>query len=261
MLKIQDRIFILNGLNTPCEKIKIKGKWVLNMLTRGDFHIHSTSSDGKLSPLEIVISAKRLGIDTIAITDHNSTDGISEAAEAGRQYGVAVIPATEISTKYKGERIHVLGYFKDARFNNEIFQKILRLLRANRLKEARNILSGFMHTDASGDHLSVTEGITLLRTFGAAVVLAHPVRISAKNLPAILRLPFDGIEAKYCNCSNYETNYFANIALSNFQFYSGGSDFHTDRGGVKTHCLMGNPWLNQMEIQMFLGNSGSAILN
>jgi len=233
---------------------------VLNMLTRGDLHIHSTASDGKLSPREIVISAKGRGIDTIAITDHNSTDGIIEAAAAGRQYGVAVIPATEISTKYKRERIHVLGYFRDGRFNNGLFQKILRLLRAHRLNEARSILRGFMHTDGSGDYLSVSEGITLLRTFGAAVVLAHPVRIKAKNLPVILRLPFDGIEAKYCNFSDYDTHYFVNIALTYFRFYSGGSDFHTDGGGPKTHCSIGDPWLNEMEIQMFLRNSGALIL-
>jgi predicted metal-dependent phosphoesterase TrpH len=231
------------------------------MLTRGDLHIHSTASDGKLTPREIVIYAKRRGIDTIAITDHNSTDGISEASAAGRQYGVAVIPGIEISTKYKGERVHVLGYFRDGKFNHRAFQEILRLLRAHRLNEARDILRGFMYVDGSGDHLSVSEAITLLRTFEAAVVLAHPVRINTKTLASLLRLPFDGIEGKYCRNSSDDTHYFISTALSGFQFYSGGSDFHKNKGGSQTHCLIGDPWLNEMEIQRFLRNSRAVILN
>lgn len=231
------------------------------MMAKGDLHIHSTASDGSLSPWEIVISAKQRGIDIIAITDHNSTNGISEAAAAGRQYGVAVIPAVEISTKYRGESIHILGYFKDGRFTQGIFQEILRLVRAHRLKKARSILKGFMHTDGSGNHLSVPEGIALLRTFGAVVVLAHPVRIRTKNLPAILSLPFDGIEAKYCNSSYNDTCYFINIALSKYSFYTGGSDFHTNKNSSKTHCFIGDPYLNEMEIQSFLRNSGAAVLN
>lgn len=232
---------------------------MLNMLTRGDLHVHSTASDGSLSPWEIVVSARMKGIDTIAITDHNSIDGIREAAEAGRQYGVAVIPATEVSTKYKGEAIHILGYFRNGRFNNVTFQKILRLVKDHRLKEARSILRGFMNTDDWGDHLSVTEGINLLRVFGAAVVLAHPIRIKDEDLPEIMSLPFDGIEAKYCSNSYYDTRYFINKSLSRFPFYTGGSDFHTYRGGLETHCFIGNPSLNRMELQMFLKNSGAAI--
>lgn len=231
------------------------------MLTRGDLHIHSTASDGELRPWEIVMSAKRRGIDTIAIADHNSTDGINEAAAAGRQFGVSVIPAVEVSTKYLGEAVHVLGYFRDGSFNHGTLRKILKLVKTHRLKEARNILRSFMNTEGSGDHLSVREGIALLRIFKAAVVLAHPVRINTKTLPALLSMPFDGIEARYCNVSSSDTRHFINTALSRFPFYTGGSDFHAFSGGPKTHCEIGNPSLNPMEIQMFLSNSGSMILN
>ncbi|HBM81362.1 MAG: PHP domain-containing protein [Clostridiales bacterium] len=231
------------------------------MLTRGDLHIHSTASDGDFSPWEIVKSAKEHGVDTIAITDHNSTDGINEAASAGRQYGVAVIPAVELSTKYGGERVHILGYFKNNRFNDSILKDILTLVKEHDIKTVRNILKDFVYIKGYEDHLSVPEGIALLKTFGAAAVLAHPVRIRVRNLPAVLSFPFDGIEAKYCNNSRYDTLYFINIALSRFSFYTGGSDFHTNRGSYHTHCSIGNPSLNQMEIQIFLRNSGAIVLN
>lgn len=229
------------------------------MLTRGDLHIHSTASDGRLTPSEIILLARSLGIDTIALADHNSTGGIIEAAAAGRQYGVSVIPAVELSTKYKGESIHLLGYFRDGRFYHYIFQETLNLIKAHKIKQARSLLKDYINTDWSSDSLSVTEGIDLLRTFGAAVVLAHPVRISNRNLSELLSMPFDGLEAKYCHNSYYDTGFFINAALTHFSFYTGGSDFHTDRGSQQVHCLIGNPSLNEMEIQMFLRNSGAAV--
>lgn len=231
------------------------------MLTRGDLHIHSTASDGSLSPSEIVVLAKKLGIDTISITDHNSTGGTGEAAAAGRLYGIAVIPGIELSTEYKGESIHILGYFRDYRFNSAAFQEILRCIRAHDIKKARNIISNFLGIRSSGDHITTYEGIKLLKMFGAAVVLAHPVRISLKNLQEILNMPFDGIEGKYCNCSYYKSCPFILSTVSRYRFYTGGSDFHSESGGPKVHCGIGNPGLNREEIRIFLENSGVAVLS
>ncbi|KAJ49231.1 PHP domain-containing protein, partial [Clostridium tetanomorphum DSM 665] len=70
------------------------------MLMRGDLHIHSNASDGSLSPRQIIKLAKSRGIDTIAIADHNSVDGLTKASEAGKEYGVSVIPAVELSTRF-----------------------------------------------------------------------------------------------------------------------------------------------------------------
>lgn len=230
------------------------------MLTRGDLHIHSTASDGSLTPSEIVMYARSRGIDTIALADHNSTEAINEAAAVGRKYGVSVIPAVELSTRYKGESIHLLGYFRDYSFCHSTFKEVLKLVRTHRIKQAKYMLSNLIYIDNTGNHLSVTEGIDFLRAFGAAVVLAHPVRISNKNLVQLLNLPFDGLEAKYCQNSYYDTCLFMNIAMTHFSFYTGGSDFHSDRDSHQIHCSMGNPSLNNMEIQMFLRNSGAAIL-
>lgn len=231
------------------------------MLTNGDFHIHSNASDGDLSPKDIIITAKERGIDTIAITDHNTTNGIKEAAKAGKQYGVSVIPAIELSTRYNHNSIHILGYFKNMLYTDSTFEELIKLVKTHRIKKARNILRSFITIEHSGDYLSVYEGLYLLRTFGASVVLAHPMRINPKYLNEILNIPFDGIEAKYSKTSYTHTSYFINIASKQFSFYTGGSDFHTNNKKDIKHSLIGEPSLNSEEIQIFLEKSGVILLS
>ena len=78
-----------------------------------DLHIHTTSSDGTLSPSEVVAEALRLGLSAIAVTDHDTAHGCAEAAEAAAGSGLEVVPGIEISTKHSGP-VHILGYFVDA---------------------------------------------------------------------------------------------------------------------------------------------------
>lgn len=231
------------------------------MLTKGDFHIHSTASDGKLSPKEIVITAKERGIDTIAITDHNTMGGIKEAAEAGKIYGVSVIPGVELSTRYYHESIHLLGYFKNNQYDNSTLEEILKLVKTHRIRKIRAVLSSVTKSEVSGNHLSVFEGMYLLKAFNAAVVLAHPVRINERYLNELLDIPFDGIEAKYCRSNANDTLRFINIALSRFSFYTGGSDFHTSNINDVKHSLIGEPHLNSLEIQNFIKKSGVLLLS
>ena len=76
---------------------------------RADLHTHTHHSDGERSPIDLVRKAKEAGLDVVAVTDHNSVDGVEEALRAGKRYGVRVIPAVEILTR-EGE---VNGYFID----------------------------------------------------------------------------------------------------------------------------------------------------
>ncbi|WP_316896333.1 PHP domain-containing protein [Pseudodesulfovibrio indicus] len=62
-----------------------------------DLHTHTTASDGTLSPTELVKLAKESGLDAVAITDHDTFQGVAEALEAGKKYGIEVIPGTELS--------------------------------------------------------------------------------------------------------------------------------------------------------------------
>ena len=110
------------------------------MYKRGDFHIHSTFSDGGLSPGEIVHLAKQREVDIISITDHNNTDGVDEAIEEGMKVGIRVIPGVELSTKYNECRVHILGYFKDDSYKNELLREVLFKVKHKRISDIRNIL-------------------------------------------------------------------------------------------------------------------------
>ena len=151
------------------------------MYTKGDFHIHSTCSDGGLTPSEIVKLAKRKEVDIISITDHNNTDGIDEAIEEGKSQGIRVIPGVELSTRYNKCRVHVLGYFKDDSYNNELLKIVLLKVRQGNIKELRKIFYNNIDFCGYKDKLCVKTGVDILKFFGATVVLAHPVLLCKKD--------------------------------------------------------------------------------
>lgn len=74
-----------------------------------DLHTHSTASDGTLTPAELVRHAADCGVDVLAITDHDSVEGIAEAQQAGRAFGVEVVAGIELSITWMGQVIHVVG--------------------------------------------------------------------------------------------------------------------------------------------------------
>jgi hypothetical protein len=78
-----------------------------------DLHVHSTASDGSYSPAEVVRRAKAGGLVAFALTDHDTIDGLPEAVAAGEKYGVEVLPGVEISARYPGGTMHVLGLLID----------------------------------------------------------------------------------------------------------------------------------------------------
>lgn len=78
-----------------------------------DLHTHSTASDGSYRPREVVRLAKDAGLRAMALTDHDTIDGLAEALAAGAALGVEVIPGVEISTRHGGDTMHILGYFLD----------------------------------------------------------------------------------------------------------------------------------------------------
>jgi hypothetical protein len=79
---------------------------------RVDLHLHSTASDGSLSPSALVCAARTGGLHIIALTDHDTAAGIAEASDAGTG-NIHVIPGIEVSTTHDCGEVHVLGYFID----------------------------------------------------------------------------------------------------------------------------------------------------
>lgn len=83
------------------------------MRQKFDLHVHTSASDGSLTPRQLVERAKELSIATIAITDHDTIAGVTEAIEAGVGLGVNVIPGVEISVDYGPGTMHLCGYCFD----------------------------------------------------------------------------------------------------------------------------------------------------
>jgi hypothetical protein len=76
-----------------------------------DLHTHTTASDGTLDPSELVREAASLGLRAVAITDHDTVAGLSQALQAGRETGVEVIPGCELSIDFPSGQMHIVGLF------------------------------------------------------------------------------------------------------------------------------------------------------
>jgi predicted metal-dependent phosphoesterase TrpH len=76
-----------------------------------DLHSHTNESDGTFSPAELIAEARRVGVRTLGITDHDTFAGFDQAAPVAHQAGVEVVAGIELSTKLHGQSVHLLGYF------------------------------------------------------------------------------------------------------------------------------------------------------
>jgi hypothetical protein len=104
-----------------------------------DLHTHTTASDGALAPRELVALAWRHGVRVLAVTDHDSTEGLGEArAAAAAHAGLTIVPGLEINCDVEGGEIHVLGYGVD--HEAAWFQDFLRAQRAERVARVHRIV-------------------------------------------------------------------------------------------------------------------------
>jgi predicted metal-dependent phosphoesterase TrpH len=97
---------------------------------RADLHMHTTHSDGTYTPAQVLDLARRSGLAAVAVTDHDTLDGVAPTQQAAAGTGVEVVPAVEISTAYRGRELHLLAYF--VRLDDERLQAALRRLRDDR---------------------------------------------------------------------------------------------------------------------------------
>ena len=101
-----------------------------------DLHLHTLASDGRLSPTELIQLVAKQGLETISITDHDSTEGLAEAYEAAKKFPyMRIIPGIEMSADIPGDEVHVLGYFLD--YHDVEFQEMLTELRRGRVGRAQ----------------------------------------------------------------------------------------------------------------------------
>lgn len=113
------------------------GRWI----TPGkvDLHLHTTVSDGRLLPAELVQLAHKNGVRRMAITDHDATDGLPEAIAEGGRLGVEIVAGIELSADIPEREVHILGFFLD--YHQPAFQDMLGQFRAGRVDRAQGMVA------------------------------------------------------------------------------------------------------------------------
>jgi len=107
---------------------------------KADLHLHTTASDGRLAPKELVSLAAKVGLDVIAITDHDTIDGVAPALAAAKTFpSLMVIPGVEINTDVPHGEVHILGYFID--YTDLKLAASLRNLRDSRRERAQQMIA------------------------------------------------------------------------------------------------------------------------
>lgn len=107
------------------------------MTIQYDLHSHSVASDGTLSAADLVGRARVAGVDVLALTDHDTTDGVAEARAAALRVGLILVPGVEVSVSWNGLTVHVVGLHVDPA--NETLERGLCGLRAFREWRAEEI--------------------------------------------------------------------------------------------------------------------------
>jgi hypothetical protein len=131
------------------------------MPIEADLHLHSHHSDGVLPPPELMRRAREVGLSLVALTDHDTVDGIEEA-RATAPAGLEVIGGAELSSSWRGREIHLLVYGLDPR--DEALRGILGPLRTERRERAGRIVE---RLNAVGVAVTLEEVETIARQSGA----------------------------------------------------------------------------------------------
>ena len=138
-----------------------------------DLHVHSTASDGALTPSALVALAERLGLPAIAMTDHDTVAGVGEALEAASSSPVTVIAGVELSAGFGSRSVHILGYHID--HTDPALLSRLAELREVRLERARRIVETLADggiTIALGDVMDLADGGAIGRAHIAQLLVA-----------------------------------------------------------------------------------------
>lgn len=109
------------------------------MTSKIDLHVHTTASDGMLTPEELVMLSIKRGLEVIAIADHDTTEGIPPALKAAEGTSLTVIPAIEISSDIPYAEVHIIGYFID--YLDQHLQQTLARLRNSRVDRAQRMVA------------------------------------------------------------------------------------------------------------------------
>ena len=127
------------------------------MKKRCDLHSHSTFSDGSLTPAELVKLAEERGISALALTDHNTSKGLSELMEAGRHSSVITVPGCEFTTEWNKIEIHIVGLF----FREKYWQEIEDFLELTHIAKVNSNHKLIQNLNKAGYDISAEEAAAL----------------------------------------------------------------------------------------------------
>jgi sulfite oxidase len=182
----------------------------VNTAIRFDLQSRSTYSDGALAPDEVVARAARAGVEMLALTDHDTVDGVAEAVAAGDLHGIRVVPAVEV-TVLDGDRgdLHLLGYGIDPQAAG--LQQLLE--------------------DPGRTGPTITDAIVAVHAAGGVAVWAHPfwdIDAPSEVLAAIERFAaqgLDGVEAFYPTFTCEQTRLLVQASAERRLLTTGSADF------------------------------------
>ncbi len=120
-----------------------------------DLHIHSTASDGSLSPLEIIEAAEKIGLSAIAITDHDTVEGSAEASSHLQSRCVEILPGIEISADFPTGSMHILGYL--IRVDDLSLRQTLKIVQEARAKRNLRIVENLQEIGVDIQYHEVVE--------------------------------------------------------------------------------------------------------
>lgn len=138
-----------------------------------DLHLHTTASDGILSPSEVVHWAKKRNLTAIAITDHDTVSGIEEAINEGEKVEVEVIPGIELNSVHDDEDIHILGYYVN--YRDISFTRLLKTIQHERSTRAEKMVKKLNDFGLKIDYKDV-----LLEAQGESIGRPHVARVLEK---------------------------------------------------------------------------------
>ncbi len=159
-----------------------------------DYHIHTSASDGKYDPEEVVMIAQKVGMKSMAITDHHTFEGIRKIMKAGMVENMNLIPGIEIEAGNTTKMFHILAYFRDLppegtakdilqSMRKSFFQKMKRYIGSNLISQ--------------GEIEKAIALIKKVKQLGGVPVLAHPFTLGLKRnrLDALIKTLVDsGLE-------------------------------------------------------------------
>lgn len=150
-----------------------------------ELHCHSTASDGELPPAELVPRALAQGITTLALTDHDTVNGLPELMEAARETDLRIVPGVELSCHFEGREVHLLGYFFE--YRDPDFVDLLLRMQQERRDRVHKIL-----TKLDGLGVSLTYDEVKAQSAGGTLGRPHVAKaLVAGGVVSSMDLAFD----------------------------------------------------------------------